>query len=200
MDSMPYHAEAWIRAFAEVDVNITADQIYGIEGSNHIGIVNRIFEINGKKPSETLINSIADRKRELFFELGRSKAFDGMQECLKSLHSKYNLALVSGSNRQIVDELVSKFYQGIFDAIVSGSDILSGKPAPDPYLKAMEMLDISPDKCVVVENAPLGVEAAKNAGLFCIAVPTYVDSNKLKNADIIVADHRELLQYLYSLL
>lgn len=200
VDSMPYHAEAWVQAFAEVDVKMLPEQIYDIEGSNHIGIIKRIFAENGMSPTEYQIESIADRKRELFFEFDRSEAFEGMQECLKRLREEYKLALVSGSTRQIVDELASKFYPGMFDAIVSGSDVLNGKPAPDPYLKAIEMLDTSPDDCLVVENAPLGVEAAKNAGAFCIAVPTYVDPATLQKADIVVADHSELLQCLYSLL
>ncbi len=200
VDSMPYHAEAWVKAFAEVGIKMDPGQIYGIEGSNHIGVVKCIFAANGKTPSEEQIDSIADRKRELFLELNNSKTFKGMRDCLASLHSKYKIAVVSGSARQIIDELSSTFYPEMFDVIVSGSDILNGKPAPDPYLKAMEMLDASPEKCVVVENAPFGVEAAKNAGIFCIAVPTYVDSEVLQKADIVVADHSELLKHLYSLL
>ncbi|MBP2029437.1 HAD superfamily hydrolase (TIGR01509 family) [Methanohalophilus levihalophilus] len=197
---MPYHAAAWVEAFAEVGVNMLPEQIYDIEGSNHIGVIKRIFSGNDMTPSEDQIDSIADRKRELFFEFDKSKAFAGMQQCLNDLKSTYSLALVSGSTRKIVDELVASFYPETFDVVISGSDVLNGKPAPDPFLKAMGMLDVSPERCVIVENAPLGVEAAKNAGAFCIAVPTYVDPATLKKADIIVADHSELLRYLYSLL
>jgi HAD superfamily hydrolase (TIGR01509 family) len=176
------------------------DQIYDMEGSNSIGIIERIFAGRGRSPSETQLEAIADRKRELFFELDQSEAFDGMQKCLKFLHMEYSLAVVSGSAREIVDDLATKYYPELFDAIVSGSDVLNGKPAPDPYLKSLEMLAVSPENCVVVENAPLGVKAARAAGIFCIAVPTYVDPEILQEADIVVADHRDLLQYLYSLL
>lgn len=200
MDSMPFHAMAWVKAFEEIGIHMVPEQIYGIEGANHIGVIERIFAAEGKTPDREQFGPIADRKREIFFEIEKSTAFEGMPECLEALKTKYRLAVVSGSTRPIVEELVSRFYPGTFDIIVSGSDVDAGKPAPDPYLKAVEMLGLPPGRCMVVENAPFGVEAARNAGLFCIAVPTYVEPDTLSKADIIAADHRELIACLRSLL
>ncbi|WP_263853961.1 HAD family hydrolase [Methanohalophilus profundi] len=123
-----------------------------------------------------------------------------MDETFKSLQSKFKLAVVSGSDRAIVETLMGKFYPNIFNTIIAGTDVEKGKPDPEPYLTAVERLAVQKDKCIVLENAPLGVEAAKNAGLFCIAVPTYVSADLLNKADIVVRDHRELVEYLCSLL
>jgi beta-phosphoglucomutase-like phosphatase (HAD superfamily) len=94
---------------------------------------------------------------------------------------------------------MDKFYPGIFDVIVSGEDVKNGKPDPEPYEKAIAKLGLSKDECLVVENAPLGIESAKNAGVFCVGVPTYLDKTKLHEADIIVKNHAELIDYLTGL-
>jgi HAD superfamily hydrolase (TIGR01509 family) len=109
------------------------------------------------------------------------------------------IAVASGADRTIVTSLMDKFYPGIFDAIISGEDVENGKPDPEPYEKAIAKLGLSKDECLVVENAPLGVESAKNAGVFCVGVPTYLDESKLKEADFVVRNHSELIEYLTDL-
>ncbi len=69
---------------------------------------------------------------------------------------------------------------------------MKSKPAPEPYLKAVEMLGVPKEQCLVIENAPLGIRSAKSAGLRCIAIPTYLDRDSLKEADVIVDSHIEL--------
>jgi beta-phosphoglucomutase-like phosphatase (HAD superfamily) len=130
VDSMPFHAMAWVKAFEEIGIHMVPEQIYGIEGANHIGVIERIFAAEGKTPDREQFGPIADRKREIFFEIEKSTAFEGMPECLEALKTKYRLAVVSGSTRPIVEELVSRFYPGTFDIIVSGSDESSGNAGP----------------------------------------------------------------------
>jgi beta-phosphoglucomutase-like phosphatase (HAD superfamily) len=66
-------------------------------------------------------------------------------------------------------------------------------------LKAVEMLKVNKDECIVIENAPLGVESAKRAGLYCIAIPTYVEPELLKDADVVLANHAMLKEYIMGL-
>lgn len=82
----------------------------------------------------------------------------------------------------LVDELGLRLY---FDAIVSGFD-LPGKPKPALFLKTARMLDLLPEQCIVVEDAVVGVEAAKRAGMKCVAVTTTNPAHTLKNADLVV--------------
>jgi beta-phosphoglucomutase-like phosphatase (HAD superfamily) len=67
------------------------------------------------------------------------------------------------------------------------------KPYPDPYLAAARQLRLDPRQCAVIENAPLGIEAARNAGMYCIAVQTTLGKEYLSAADCILQDINELL-------
>ncbi len=107
--------------------------------------------------------------------------------------------VVSGSDRAVVMELLLRFFPNTFDAVVTGNDVKEGKPSPEPYLKAIGMLKLEKDECIVIENAPLGVESATRAGLFCIGIPTYVEAQRLKEADVVIGNHEMLKEYIARL-
>jgi beta-phosphoglucomutase-like phosphatase (HAD superfamily) len=67
-----------------------------------------------------------------------------------------------------------------------------GKPYPDPYLAAAALLKVSPGECAVVENAPLGITAARRAGMRCIALPTSLPARFLRHADVIARDFNDI--------
>lgn len=200
MDSMPYHANAWVQAFADVGIRITNMDIYEIEGSNHKGVVDLIFHKVGLEPSTSDYETFLKKKRENFLRDNRAEPFEGMPECLQKLKKKYKLAVASGADRTIVNALMGRFYPGIFEVIVSGEDVTRGKPDPEPYITAVSKLGLEAEECMVVENAPLGIKSAKTAGIYCVAVPTYLPSEKLVGADMVLADHAELVAYLSRLI
>jgi beta-phosphoglucomutase len=196
VDSMPYHAEAWKQAFSTVGISIEQEAIYELEGSNHRQLVDIIFRRFGRTPTEDDIRKLNSKKIEIFNSIERAVPFEGIKELLTSLKQKHKLAVVSGSNRKTVHDILNKFFPGIFDVVIDGDDSSESKPSPVPYLKAAEKLDIPMEHCLVVENAPLGIRSAKSAGLRCIAIPTYLDRRFLEEADIIVESHRELGKYI----
>ncbi|WP_406662238.1 HAD family phosphatase [Methanolobus sp. ZRKC3] len=199
VDSMPYHASAWVKAFETVGINVREDEIYEIEGSNHVGVINLIFEKAGRVPDTEMYEDLLQKKRSHFMKNNKSLVFENMQECLGNLKSHYKLAVASGADRTIVTSLMDKFYPDIFDVIVSGQDVKHGKPDPEPYLKAADMLGLDARDCLVVENAPLGVISAKSAGMYCVVVPTYLAPEKLQEADLLLEDHSALVDYLNKL-
>ena len=71
-------------------------------------------------------------------------------------------------------------------ALVSASDIVNGKPHPEPYLKGAAALGFEPKDCVVIEDSPSGVRAGKTAGMRVIAVPTTYDVSELTEADVLL--------------
>ncbi len=73
-----------------------------------------------------------------------------------------------------------------FDAVITGDDVTKKKPDPQIYLVTAERLDIAPARCIVFEDAPAGVAAAKAAGMTCVAVTSSVDAEKLADADLVV--------------
>jgi HAD superfamily hydrolase (TIGR01509 family) len=199
VNSMPYHAKAWVEVFKDFGIEVTEEEIYEIEGSNHVGVINIFFEKAGRNPEQYIYDTILEKKREHFLKNNRAEIFEGMYECLNILKGKFKLAVASGADRTIVTSLMDKFYPEIFDAIISGEDVQNGKPDPEPYNRAVQKLALEKNECLVVENAPLGVQSAKNAGLFCVGIPTYIDASKLREADIVFKDHPELMDYLIKL-
>lgn len=196
VDSMPYHADAWVSVFKDVGINIRREDIYDIEGSNHIGIINLVFKKAGRTPEPADFLRLAQKKHEIFSKINKAKVFDGIYDCINSLKGKCLLGVASGSDRAVVIGLIERFFPETFSAIVTGNDVKEGKPNPEPYLKAVEMLKVNKDECIVIENAPLGVESAKRAGLYCIAIPTYVKPELLKEADVVLTNHAMLKGYM----
>lgn len=199
IDSMPYHVQAMKCVFDEMGLDMDEKDIYEREGEKTLNVVDLLLakaqlDTSGYDRSEIIEKYISEFRRNASI-----RVFGGMDECLKSLKGHFMLAVVSGSDRIVVHDIMQNHFPGIFDVIVTGDDTEQGKPAPDPYLKALGMLSKGKDECLVVENAPMGLFSAKSAGLFCIAIPTYVDPEELCGADLLVQDHEELVRVLMQL-
>ena len=192
VDSMPYHADAWIIVFSEIGIYIKRQDVYEVEGSNHEGIVRMIFKKAGRTPALEELEELSHKKREIFTRINDVKVFEGIYDCLDFLKDRCLLGVVSGSDKGVVMEIIERFFPDTFDAIVTGNDVKEGKPSPEPYLKAVGMLGVRKNECIIIENAPLGVESAKRAGLYCIAIPTDVEARWLKNADVVLESHAML--------
>ncbi|MBN2110909.1 MAG: HAD family phosphatase [Methanosarcinaceae archaeon] len=199
VDSMLYHARAWVKVFADEGIKVCEEEIYEIEGSNHKGITDIFFKKAGRAADDTIYEELLRKKRTIFMENDRAVPFADMRECLQLLHGQYKLAVVSGADRTILTGLMDRFYPDIFDVIISGEDVSNGKPDPEPYLMAVERLGLKKEECLVVENAPFGIKSAKDAGLYCVAVASYLDPEKLSKADRVFKDHASLTVYLKEL-
>jgi beta-phosphoglucomutase len=138
-------------------------------GSRHI------FEVLVK---ENGINEDVDllvEKRKKIYEArvraGELKETPGVRGFLEYLSSvKKKTAIVSGSHRTNVRAALETLGLGKFDIIVSGDDMSERKPDPAPFLRAAEMLSITPKNCVVIEDSPAGCESARRAGMKLIAM------------------------------
>ncbi len=200
VDSMPSHADAWIAVSKEVGADVSREDIYEIEGANHILGIQWLFEKAGRQVEPHLYEEIKRKKIEFFSANASITPFAGMAECLSDLKQHYSLAVVTGSDRYTVNSIMEDFFPDVFDTFVCGEDVHYGKPYPDPYLKAVELLGVRKDECIVVENAPMGVESAKKAGLFCVGLPTYVPPSRLSLADLVLHDHAALYEYFGKLI
>jgi len=199
VDSMRFQADAWVKAFKEVGITITREDIYELEGSNNRRLIKSIFEKAGKEPEPWHLEQLPEKKREAL-EFDQIKPFEGIMDCLKELKRHFKLAMVSGSHVDTVTKVVNKYFSNCFEVVITGSDLERGKPDPDPYLKALEELDLTKNECIVIENAPLGITAAKRAGLYCVAVASMLEPEKVEHADLVLEDHAALLDYLKSLI
>ncbi|WP_135609917.1 HAD family phosphatase [Methanococcoides sp. AM1] len=199
VDSMSYHTEAMQHIFDELGINMDKQDIYDKEGSKTVEIVSFLLEKEGIDPLDFDVDGLIKRYRAEFARILVLKSFREIDECLPILRERFILSVVSGADRNIVHDVIGRLFDGIFDIVLSGEDVENGKPAPDPFLKVAEMLNIDRSDCLVVENAPMGVEAANRAGMFCVGVPTYVSKESIINADKIVDDHRVLKEFLLGL-
>jgi HAD superfamily hydrolase (TIGR01509 family) len=136
------------------------------------------------KPPQTLEVLLA-MKRQRVVEMIRLEqpVFDGVVELAEKLAARCPLALASGSERPIVDEVLKLRGLGrLFEATVSGSDIQHGKPAPDIFLRAAELLNVAPRDCWAIEDSKPGVAAALAAGMRVIAITNTHPARELQHA------------------
>jgi beta-phosphoglucomutase len=150
----------------------------------------------GQGASSEEVERLSQWKEERYRELVAEKLTLplGVGELLGDLKgSGFLLAVGSSAPKANLDLVLERVkIRNYFDAYVSGEEVVEGKPAPETFIKAAQKLGLSPDNCVVVEDAVQGVEAGKAAGMPVVAVTTTRDRSDLSAADIIVDDLGEL--------
>jgi len=144
----------------------------------------------GKELPERDVKSMIQEKEEAFRRkaTGRIKPFPGVVRLLNALKKgNFRLGLSSSAPRENIDFVLSELdLAGIFNCIVSGQEVPASKPSPQIYLLAAERLQATPNDCVVIEDSPLGVKAAKTAGMKCLAVTNTHHREDLRGADTVV--------------
>lgn len=100
----------------------------------------------------------------------------GARELLHELKSKgVKTALVTMSMHRMAQEVVDKIPFKAFDVIVGGDDVTRGKPFPDPYLHAAELLGVDPADCVALEDSNTGLRSAEAAGTKAVGIPNFIE-------------------------
>jgi len=196
-DTMGLHYEAYRQAFEKYGIHVTPLDIYRTEGMPSLEVGKAIVKEKGANLSDEQVKSLIDDKREIYRELAAkdAKTFPGVPETLRMLRENgIKLALITGSNSKSVAGVIKKVgLDGAFDAVVTGDDTARGKPYPDPYRKGMEKLGVASGHCVVVENAPLGIQAAKAAGAgYVIGVTTTLPDKYLNGADDVMGSFADI--------
>lgn len=175
-NSMPYHAESWAYAMTKHGLPYTPEECYRNEGRTSTGVIQEYFQrIYGTEASPELIEAIYADKTAYFNRMtgGFPGTIPGVSEVLHLLHDQgVQCWVVTGSGQHNLIDALNETFDHVFTGIISSFDVKYGKPNPEPYLKAWERSGFKKEECMVVENAPLGVRAAKAAGLFTCAVNT----------------------------
>ena len=205
-NSMPYHAKSWAWAMTKHGLPYTEMETYRNEGRTSTGVIQELHQrMYGTEATPELIKAIYADKSNHFTQMtgGFPGTIPGVSEVLKYLHEHgVQCWVVTGSGQPDLIKRLNTTFDYPFHGIISSFDCVKGKPDPEPYLKAWERSGFNKEECYVVENAPLGVRAAKAAGLFTIAVNTGIlpDSDlAAENADIIFPDMKALLNWLTAL-
>ncbi|MDR2764352.1 MAG: HAD-IA family hydrolase [Tannerella sp.] len=174
-DSLPNHALSWMQIMRSYGFNMTEEDVYLHEGRTGDDTINIISGREGKYIGTEERRKIYREKTEIFNTCPTALPMKGSAELLRKT-TGYGLfaMLVTGSGQSTLLDSLNNDFPGIFvrERMVTSFDVKRGKPNPEPYLTALDKGGLTPDEAIVIENAPLGVEAAQAAGLFTIAVNT----------------------------
>lgn len=169
-DSMPLHYVAWSRALGEWKCEFSEELFYAWGGMSVAAIVAALNTMYGLKMP---VQDVATRKERFYFELlPQLKPVPEVLEHIRTSYGKIPFAVVSGSTRESVTaSLTALKLLDHFETMVCAGDYQKGKPDPEALLLAAARLGVSPQSCLVFEDADLGIEAANAAGMASVKVP-----------------------------
>lgn len=192
---MEQHLEAWQHAFSRYGVNVKESEFYMLEGRGVKMVVDTLIRQYHVNPD--LKDKITQDKVNYYNNIFKAEFYDGLYTLLDMLQkNKMIMAVVTGGMRDRVNKIISDYFKVYFSAIVTSADVVNTKPFPEPYINAATQLGIAAEDCIVIENAPLGIKAAKDAGMFVFAIQTTLSKEYLKEADVITKSFAEIEQIL----
>jgi len=175
-DSMPGHARAWHRMAVEMGIDCSVDEFFAYEGRTGASTINILFQrAFGRDATAAEVKELYGRKSKYFVEQGPAEIMPGAKRMLSTLvDNGIVCVLVTGSGQVSLLDKLDRDFPGVFapDLRVTAHDVKRGKPDPEPYLMGMLKAGASPWDCLVIENAPLGVQAGARSGALAIGITT----------------------------
>ncbi len=192
VNTVPLHFKAWQRMFAE----------YGKEFSfeEYKEKVDGIPRMDGARAiltdlDENELEKAGSKKQGYFLEYLNSEeipVYKTTVVLIKAIKKEKIKRGAISSSKNCLPVLKKVNLVDLFDVIITGNDVTKGKPDPQVFFMAAEKMSVEPAGCVVFEDAVLGVEAAKRAGMKCVGIDRYGKPERLKKADLVVGDLGEV--------
>ena len=202
-DSMRNHTLAWTLLADKLGIEATRDEFYLYEGMTGVATIKLIHKRQfGKDISVEEAREIYKIKTANFRTLPRVEPMPGAYQMLEALRNNgIERVLVTGSGQPDVINRIDEEYKGLFaaDKRITAADVKHGKPNPEPYFMGQKLADVAPHQAIVIENAPLGVEAGHASGSFTIAVTTGPIPEKVlrdSGADLVFPSMNEFAEQL----
>lgn len=175
-NSMPNHAESWHRVMKRFGLGLSPEEAYMHEGRTGAATINIVSRRErGYDATVEEIKMIYQAKTEEFNKCPMAERMPGALEVLTKIKAAgLTPMVVTGSGQTSLLDRLNHNFPNIFqaDLMVTAFDVKYGKPNPEPYLMALKKGGFKPNEALVIENAPLGVQAGVAAGIFTIAVNT----------------------------
>ena len=199
---MPSHLAAWDDVLRrEYGFAVDPMTVKLNEGRPASEIARAIFAKVHLPVNHDELERIIEFKNQRFREIHRARVYPEIPLIIEAVKKRGGfVGLVTGTKRANIGVVVSDDLLQRLDVIVADGDTTRGKPWPDPYLAAAVKLGVRPSECVVIENAPAGVQSAKAAGMFCVALMTTLAEEQLQQADVTLPAHADLLNQLEQFL
>lgn len=187
VDSSEFHFQAWQIWAKRHGTTMTYEFFRETFGMVNDNIIPHLIP---RKLTKEELKALSDEKEAIFREVakGKIKPLKGAVELVRALQAAgYKLAIGSSTPRKNIEVVLESIgLDDAFEVRVAAEDVTKGKPEPEVFLKAASWLGVPPRKCVVIEDAVAGVEAAKRGGMKAIAVTTTHPRERLEHADIVV--------------
>lgn len=189
LDSARQHERSWELMAREEGLALPADHFKRGYGMKNETIISRLF---GWTTDPARIARMSGRKEILYRALVRQEGIvvlPGVSELVRALDAAAVPCAVGSSTPRLnitclLDQLV---FGRHFSAIIAAEDVAHGKPDPEVFVKAAKQLQVPADRCVVFEDTPVGIQAARKAGMRVVAVTTTHAADSLRDADRVVA-------------
>jgi beta-phosphoglucomutase len=184
VDSQPMHYEAWQEVIKQLKlrVNLRPEDLLGLSVESLVASLHL---------PEEIATEAARLKKEFVTHLSKTSPpplYPFVKSTLLSLSQKCKLALVSSVEKMVaVNSLKFHGLYGLFRVFVLEGDYEKHKPHPDPYQVCLARLKLAPHEVIAIEDSEIGVESAKAAGLWTIAISNTSAREKLQKADYVVA-------------
>ena len=190
LDSEPLITRAAIQMFAELGLKVQPDDFHPFTGTGEDRFLGGVAE-KYNFPFDAEANK--SRTYDIYLEIikGKLNPLNGVREFIaKCRAAGKKLAVASSADmRKVTGNLAEiKIPADTFDAVISGNDVVHKKPAPDIFLLAAKRIGLAPKDCLVVEDAPSGIAAAKAAGCKCLGIMSSFTQDRLSGADWFTQD------------
>ena len=195
IDDMEYHARAWYDILNhDLKAGLTKNEVNMQMYGKNDELLERIFGKNHFDETRMKELSLEKERRYQQAYLPNLKLINGLQQFLeRSEQSGIPMAIGSAAITFNIDFVLDNLnIRHFFKAVVSADDVTTSKPDPETFIKCAKLLNVSPEHCIVFEDAPKGVEAAQNAGMKCIVLTTMhekEDFSQYKNVIEFIKDY-----------
>lgn len=198
----PLQLKAYQDSLRPEGITLAEKDYYAALGMDDETFVRTAFERNGKTLTNETLRAVIERKTELHRKLIADDLplFPGVETFVKATSRRYILGLVSMARRIEIDHVLERAHlNGAFSVIISADDVRACKPDPDCCLRALMLLNetrrtkklppISPEECLVIEDAPPGIQSGRAAGMRTLGVTNTVAEQELRasGADVVTA-------------
>ncbi|MBP7807541.1 HAD family phosphatase [Candidatus Saccharibacteria bacterium] len=187
VDSVPYNWQAVNEVLARYGIHIADQDLRKYIGRSFRSILNELSADNGLSLEYDEINpAITEIKQKLMANLPPKEGVVELLELLQANSIPFAVA-TSSAQAEAERKLSTAGILDYFRVVITEEDVSTHKPNPAVYLKAAQLLGVSPERCVVFEDSPAGIQAANQAGTKCIAIKTpYTNADDLSEATVSV--------------
>jgi beta-phosphoglucomutase len=197
-DSEPLHLRVYQELLAAEDIALSPAEYYSrYLGFDDAGVFEALARDKGLRIDGGRLDALIARKAELFQRRATAQhvLFPGAAASVQAISAHCPVAIASGALREDIETILRRTQLvSIFSVIVAAGETPQGKPAPDPYARALALLAahhgtaVLPERSVAIEDSHWGLESARAAGLRTIAVTTSYEARDLGLSDLIVSD------------